>query len=58
MGTLTPVDGDPLKGVVGEIQEIEKFMREKRSQYNKDEEKQARLRELYEIRGRIDRKAG
>lgn len=58
MGTLTPIDGDPMKGVTSEIDELETFMREKRSAYNKDEGKQARLRELYEIRGRLDRKAG
>ena len=48
--TITPVDGDPMQGITDEIAEIEKFMREKRTEYNKDESKQARLRELYGIR--------
>lgn len=33
-----------------EIAELEKFMRDKRTEYNKDEKAQARLRELYDIR--------
>jgi hypothetical protein len=33
-----------------EIAELEKYMREKRHEYNKDEPAQARLRDLYEIR--------
>lgn len=38
-----------------EITELEKFMREDREKYNKDEKSQARLRELYQIR--IDHEA-
>ena len=38
-----------------EITELEKFMREDRDKYNKDEKSQARLRELYQIR--IDHEA-
>lgn len=38
-----------------EIGELEKFMREDRDKYNKDEKSQARLRELYQIR--IDHEA-
>lgn len=33
-----------------EIAELEKFMSEKRTEYNKDEKAQARLRQLYDIR--------
>jgi len=40
-----------------EIAEIEKFMREKRTEYNKDEKMQARLRDLYDIRTRHNEKA-
>lgn len=53
---VTPVDGDPMIGVESEIDEIEKFMRTNRAEYNRDEKKQSRLRELYEARDY--RKAG
>ena len=57
-GTVTPIDGDPMKGVTSEIDELETFMRENRAAYNKDEKKQDRLRELYGIRENLTRKAG
>lgn len=52
---LTGPTGDPAQTLSDEIAEIEKFMSEKRSEYNKDEKMQARLRQLYQIR--IDHKA-
>lgn len=47
---LTPPTGDPAQTLNDEIAKIEKFMRDKRSEYMKDEPMQKRLRELYEIR--------
>ena len=47
---LTPPGGDPLQTMNDEIAEIEKFMAEHRTDYNKDNVKQARLRQLYQIR--------
>ena len=47
---LAPPGGDPAQTLNDEIAEIEKFMREKRSEYNADEKMQARLRQLYDIR--------
>jgi len=46
------IDGgaDPAKTMNDEIAELEKFMSEHRTAYNKDEAKQARLRQLYGIR--------
>lgn len=41
---------DPQQTVDDEIAEIEKFMKDDRTAYNKDEKKQARLRQLYDIR--------
>lgn len=50
-GTLVPSGGgSPSQGLEDEIGQLEKFMREHRSDYNKDEAKQNRLRELYEAR--------
>lgn len=50
---------DPVATLNDEIAEIEKFMRTNRSEYNKDEKKQARLLELYDIRLQHDsRKTG
>jgi hypothetical protein len=43
---------DPQQTVDDEIAEIEKLMREDRQAYNKDEAKQARLRQLYDIRSK------
>lgn len=45
-------EGDPQQTVDDEIAEIEKFMKDDRAAYNKDEKKQARLRQLYEIRSK------
>lgn len=55
-GTVVTGSGDPMKGIDAEIEEIEKFMREKRSEYNKDEKKQARLRELYEVKEKLQQR--
>ena len=41
---------NPEQTLNDEIAEIEKFMRTNRAEYNKDEKKQARLLELYDIR--------
>ena len=57
-GTLTSVEGDPLKGVTEEIKEIEGFMKSNRKAYFADNDKQSRLRELYDIRENLNRKAG
>lgn len=49
--TIIPNDTkDSAQALNDEIASIEKFMKEKRSEYNKDENMQARLRELYDIR--------
>jgi len=42
--------GDPAQTLNDEIADIEKFMSEHRTAYNKDEVKQARLRQLYGLR--------
>jgi hypothetical protein len=47
---LTAPTGDPAQTLNDEIAKIEKFMRDKRSEYMKDEPMQKRLRELYDIR--------
>lgn len=47
---LTPPGTDSQQSLNDEIAEIEKFMAEHRTEYNKDEAKQARLRQLYQIR--------
>lgn len=43
---------DPIKATDDRIAEIEKFMREDRAAYNKDEKIQAELRNLYDIRAK------
>ncbi|MEE9598385.1 MAG: hypothetical protein V3V96_16560 [Acidiferrobacterales bacterium] len=53
---LIPPGGDPQATLNDEIAELEKFMREKRAEYNKDEKAQARLRQLYDIRLRHEEK--
>lgn len=51
--TVTPGAGaNIVSAIADEIEQIETFMRTNRSEYNKDEKKQARLRELYEARER------
>jgi hypothetical protein len=42
--------GDPSQTLNEEIAELEKYMKDDRAAYNKDEPAQARLRQLYEIR--------
>lgn len=48
--TIIPNDADAAQGLADEIAEIEKFQKEHRTEYFKDEKMQARLRELYGIR--------
>ena len=56
VGQLAPsTGGTPQETLEGEIANLEKFMRDDRKAYNKDEKSQARLRELYQIR--IDHEA-
>lgn len=56
--TVVPGAGTNLaKSVDDEIREIEAFMRKDRPAYNKDEKKQARLRELYEARDKLKARA-
>ena len=45
-----PGGGSALQSLTDEIAEIEKFQKEHRAEYFKDEKKQERLRELYDIR--------
>jgi len=52
VGTIVPSGGGSAKGLDDEISEIETFMRTDRAAYNKDERKQARLRDLYAARER------
>lgn len=47
---LTPPGHDPSQTMNDEIAELEKFMAEHRTEYNKDVGKQERLRQLYQIR--------
>jgi hypothetical protein len=47
---LIDQDPDALQSLNDEIAEIEKVMRERRSEYNRDEQMQARYRELLELR--------
>lgn len=46
-------EANPLQGVEGEIEKIEKTMRENRQAYNKDEKMQARYRDLLEAREKL-----
>jgi hypothetical protein len=43
-------DPDQMKSLHDEIDKLEKYMKEKRSEYNKDTKAQERLRELYDLR--------
>ena len=53
-GTLVPSGGgSPTQGLEDAIATEEKFMREHRAEYNKDEARQIRLRELYEAREKL-----
>lgn len=57
-GTVLPAGGGDRGAVVDdEISQIEKFMRENRQAYNKDEKKQARLRDLYTMRDKLGKKS-
>ena len=47
---LTPPGHDPSATMNDEIAELEKFMREHRTEYNNDVAKQERLKQLYQIR--------
>ncbi len=47
---LTQPSGDPQQTLDAEIAELEKYMKDDRQAYNKDESAQARLRQLYDIR--------
>ena len=47
---LAPVGGDPQQTLNDEISEIEGIMKTDRPRYDKDENMQARLRQLYDIR--------
>jgi hypothetical protein len=47
---ITPPGHDPSQTLNDEISELEKFMSEHRTEYNKDVGKQERLRQLYQIR--------
>lgn len=47
---ITPPGHDPSQTLNDEITELEKFMSEHRTEYNKDVGKQERLRQLYQIR--------
>jgi hypothetical protein len=44
--------GDPMTSMNDEIKEIEKFMQTNRAEYFKDNDKQNRLRQLYEMRAK------
>jgi hypothetical protein len=53
-GVVVPgSEADPMKGVEGEIEKIEKTMRENRKAYNLDEPMQARYRQLLEAREKL-----
>ena len=54
---IVPAGGDPAKTLNDEIADIEKYQREHRTEYFKDEKMQARLRQLYDIRLQHDKVA-
>jgi hypothetical protein len=54
---ITPSGNEgTVQSIQGEIDSIEKFMRTDRTAYNKDEAKQARLRQLYEARIKLQKR--
>lgn len=56
-GHITPAGNDGnVQSIQAEIDGIEKFMRTNRTDYNKDEAKQARLRQLYEARIKLQKR--
>jgi len=56
-GTVIAGGGDPMRGVDEEMAGIEKVIRTKRSEYDKDEKMQARYRELIEIKMKLEERA-
>ena len=52
LATVVPGASNAAAAIESEIDEIEKLMRTDRKAYNRDEKKQARLRELYQARDR------
>lgn len=53
-GHITPAGNEgTVQSVQAEIDTIEKFMRTNRTEYNKDEKMQARARQLYEARAKL-----
>lgn len=57
LGTIVPGEGGSGKSLEAEIAEIEGFMKTNRTEYRKDERKQARLRDLYDARSRQQARA-
>lgn len=57
MGTIVPTGSTVGKSLDDEIGEIESFMKTNRTEYRKDEKKQARLRDLYDARSRQQARA-
>jgi hypothetical protein len=59
VSTLVPSGAGDVGATLGsEIEKIEKFMKEKPTQYFKDQAQQDRLLQLYEARDRLKKKAG
>lgn len=56
-GHITPSGNEgTVQSVQAEIDKIEKFMRTNRTEYNKDEKMQARARQLYEARAKLQQR--
>ena len=58
INAIVPPGGDPQQTLNDEIESLEKYMKEDRAAYMKDEKAQARLRELYDIRLKHDAAQG
>lgn len=56
--TVVPHSSQPLSAIADEIKAIETLMKTDRGAYNKDEGKQARLRQLYSARDAMKQRAG
>lgn len=56
--TVVPHSSQPLSAIADEIKAIENLMKTDRGAYNKDEGKQARLRQLYSARDAMKQRAG
>ncbi|KPK74229.1 MAG: hypothetical protein AMJ84_00130 [Acidithiobacillales bacterium SM23_46] len=56
LSAIVPSGGDAQKALNDEIADLEKYMRDKRSEYNKDTEAQERLRYLYDLRLKAESK--